>query len=152
MDATNNDHVNELLWLWHGWSLYTPKRHPKLNLDQRPETLDLHLGGRHAFADFSGSKFSHSKINMGVPQGGDLSPILFNIYLTLLPDPSSNVLMMSYADGCTVFALGVNIDHISARITAIIVEFSGIGNFDYLLPNHLFLPSLRGRKKWLNVD
>ena len=68
-----------------------------------------YLGGRQAFVDFREQKSSHRKIKMGVPQGGVLSPIFFNIYLTSLPDSPLKVSMVSYADDSTVFASGVNV-------------------------------------------
>ena len=63
------------------------------------------LGGRQAFIEFRGQKSSYRKIKMGLPQGGDLSPILFNIYITSLQVPAASVAMVSFADYYTVFSL-----------------------------------------------
>ena len=53
--------------------------------------LANYLNGRQAFVEFRGQKSKYRKIKMGVPQGGVLSPILFNMYLAKLPIPTPDV-------------------------------------------------------------
>lgn len=40
-----------------------------------------YIQGKQTFVEFRGTKSKHSQIQQGVPQGGVLSPLLFNIYL-----------------------------------------------------------------------
>ena len=53
---------------------------------------------------------------MGVLQGGVLSPILFNFYISLLPPPPPGIHLISYADDCTSAASGVNVEETPNRI------------------------------------
>ena len=48
---------------------------------------------------------------------GVLPPIVFNLCLVLVPDPPSNVSLVLYADNCTAFVSGLNINDISGNIT-----------------------------------
>lgn len=53
--------------------------------------LSNYLNGRQTYVDFRGTKSKHRKVKQGVPQGGVLSPILFNLYLRDLPQPPEGV-------------------------------------------------------------
>ena len=99
MDSTNNDHVNGQRRLA---PFLIPERYTKF--------LDLQLGGRQAFVEFRRQKSSYRRIKVGV-----LLPVLFNIYLTSLLEPSLDIPFVSYSDDCTVFASGVDIDDICTK-------------------------------------
>ena len=45
-------------------------------------------------------------VKLGVPQGGVLSPTLFNSYMTRLPQPPCGITLFSYADDCIVLSNG----------------------------------------------
>ena len=42
------------------------------------------------------------KVKQGVPQGGDLSPMLFKMYMSKVPLPDSDVHLVTYADDITL--------------------------------------------------
>jgi hypothetical protein len=60
-----------------------------------------YLKGRKAFTVFSNQQSNQRIIRTGVPQGGVLSPALFNLYLSDLPLPPPGVQVVSYADDIT---------------------------------------------------
>ena len=78
--------------------------------------LCAYLRGRQTFTEFRGEQSGYRKVRSGVPQGGVLSPALFNAYMARLPTPPDPVHITSYADDCTVYASGVNIDDICSNI------------------------------------
>ena len=59
--------------------------------------ISKYFGGRQAFVEFRGQQSPHRRIKMGY-QGKHLSLILFNIYLTSLPELPSNTAFIPYAD------------------------------------------------------
>ena len=56
--------------------------------------------------EFRGQKSKYRRVKQGVPQGGALSPALFNYYLSTLPTPPQDIQVVSYADDITVMAQG----------------------------------------------
>ena len=62
--------------------------------------LAAYLRGRHQYVEFRGCKSKHRVVRQGVPQGGVLSPLLFNLYLASMPDPPPDIRLISYADDC----------------------------------------------------
>ena len=49
-------------------------------------------------------------MRQGVPQGGVLSPLLFNINMSKMPPPPGNIKLLTYADDSTVLKSGKKID------------------------------------------
>ena len=50
-----------------------------------------YLQGRQTYVDFRGTKSKYRKVKQGVPQGGVLSPLLFNLYLRNIPQPPAGI-------------------------------------------------------------
>ena len=55
-------------------------------------------------------------MNQGVPQGGVLSPTLFNLYMAKMPSPPGNIKVETYADDTTALNSGVDIDKICTEL------------------------------------
>jgi hypothetical protein len=75
-----------------------------LNTETPPTIIKFisnYLKGRKSFTLFSNHKSNKRIIRTGVPQGGVLSPILFNLYLSDLPNPPPGVNVVTYADDIT---------------------------------------------------
>ena len=68
--------------------------------------LGVYLRNRQAIPEFRGVRSKYRHIKMGVPQGGVLSPTLFNSYMARLPQPPSGITLFSYADDCIVLSTG----------------------------------------------
>jgi len=60
-----------------------------------------YIRGRKAQTVYNNIKSKKQNIKSGVPQGGVLSPSLFNLYLSDLPKAPSNVIIAAYADDLT---------------------------------------------------
>ena len=59
------------------------------------------IKGREAYTTYRNHTSRQRQFKTGVPQGGFLSPTLFNIYTSDLPPPSAPVQVMPYADEIT---------------------------------------------------
>ena len=68
-----------------------------------------YIQGRQTYVDFRDKQSKRRKVKQGVPQGGVLSPLLFNLYLRNIPTPPPGIQLVSYADDCTILATGTNI-------------------------------------------
>ncbi|WP_333764851.1 reverse transcriptase domain-containing protein [Streptomyces sp. IBSBF 2390] len=66
--------------------------------------LCSYLHGRHTYVEFRDSKSRQRKVKQGVPQGGVLSPLLFNFYMREQPTPPQDVTIVTYADDCTLLS------------------------------------------------
>ena len=78
--------------------------------------LCSYLRGRQTYVIFRGSKSPLRKMKQGVPQGGVLSPILFNLYMSKMPLPPGNIRLVSYADDSNVLNSGIEIPEVCEEI------------------------------------
>ena len=78
--------------------------------------LCAYLRGRQTYVEFRGSKSSYRKMRQGVPQGGVLSPVLFNLYMAKMPQPPEGTKLGTYADDTTVARSGPLIEPICQEI------------------------------------
>ena len=61
-----------------------------------------HIKGRKSYTTYRNHTSRQRQFKTGVPQGGVLSPTLFNIYTSYLPSPSAPVQVMANADDLTM--------------------------------------------------
>ena len=66
--------------------------------------LESYLSNRHQFVTVNGYKSKTKEINIGVPQGSVLGPLLFLIYINDLPLSTRNMKSILFADDTTLFA------------------------------------------------
>ena len=78
--------------------------------------LFSYLRGRSTFVEFRGKKSRRKKMKQGVPQGGVLSPLLFNLYMSKMPQPPTKVKLVTYADDGTILSSDKKIEPICDKI------------------------------------
>ena len=61
-----------------------------------------YIKGRRAYTTYINHTSRQRQFKTGAPQGGVLSPTLFNIYTSDLPPPSALVQVMAYAEDITI--------------------------------------------------
>ena len=61
-----------------------------------------YIKGRRAYTTYRNHTSRQRQFKTGAPQGGVLSPTLFNIYTSDLPPPSALVQVMAYAEDITI--------------------------------------------------
>ena len=74
--------------------------------------LCAYLRGRQTFVEFRGERSKFRKMKQGVPQGGVLSPTLFNLYMSKMPLPPNNIVLVTYADDSNVLNSGITKEEI----------------------------------------
>ena len=65
--------------------------------------IESYLSNRHQFVTVSGYKSKTKEINIGVPQGSVLGPLLFLIYINDLRLSTRNMKSILFADDTTLF-------------------------------------------------
>ena len=78
--------------------------------------LASYLNGHQVYTEFRGCRSKFRIVTQGVPQGGALSPLLFNLYMSKMPNPPGKVKVFTYADDTTVLNSGPTIPTICAEI------------------------------------
>ena len=64
--------------------------------------IENYINGRKTYRPYINHTSSQRQFKTGVPQGGVLSPTLFNIYTTDIPPPRAPVQVMVYAEDITI--------------------------------------------------
>ena len=90
--------------------IYRTDLHPTLK-----KFLSSYLRGRQTQVIFRGKKSSFRKLKQGVPQGGVISPILFNFYMSKMPIPDE-CSVITYADDTTIIASDTKLGPICRKI------------------------------------
>ena len=80
--------------------------------------LCAYLRGRQTFVVFRNSNSKYRKVKQGVPQGGVLSPLLFNLYMSTMPQPPGNIRLITYADDSNILGSGPKIRPVVKKINS----------------------------------
>jgi len=110
----------------------------KLQETTTPPTLIKYVAnyikGRKAFTQYNNANSKQQTLRTGVPQGGVLSPILFNLYVSDIPQPPPNVQLESYADDLNPLSSHENIHKAESALQPYLNEL-----FDWTVENDLQL-------------
>ena len=68
-----------------------------------------YIRGRQTYVEFRGAKSRVRKMRQGVPQGGVLSPLFFNLYMAPMPPPPPPIKVITYADDGNALCSGPKI-------------------------------------------
>jgi hypothetical protein len=92
----------------------------KLQHTNTPPTIvkyvSNYIKGRKAYTTYNNTTSSQKIFHTGVPQGGVLSPTLFNIYTSDIPTPHSPVNLSTYADDISTTSTHTNIQSAEQNI------------------------------------
>ena len=83
-----------------------------------------YIRGRKAFATCNNKTSTQRQFRTGVPQGGVLSPTLFNIYTSDIPSPPPNINITVYADDITMTSTDTNRQIARAKLQPCLQEMA----------------------------
>ena len=83
-----------------------------------------YIKGRKAFTTYNNKTSTQRQFKTGVPQGGVLSPTLFNIYTSDIPSPSPNINITVYADDITMTSTDTNKQIAQAKLQPYLQEIA----------------------------
>lgn len=76
-----------------------------------------YLSNRQQYVEYNGSTSNTSEIELGVPQGSVLGPLLFIIYMNDLPDNLLKAKCLLFADDTTIYDNNPNINNLYGSLT-----------------------------------
>ena len=83
-----------------------------------------YIKGRKAFTTYNNKTSTQRQFKTGVPQGGVLSPTLFNIYTSDIPSPPPNINITVYADDITMTSTDTNKQIAHAKLQPYLQEIA----------------------------
>ena len=86
--------------------------------------LAAYICGWSTFMEFRGQTSKMRKVRQGVPQGGVLSPALFNSYMSSIPTPPNNITLLSYADDITMLLSSIKPEQACTHINSYLGELA----------------------------
>ncbi|GAB0099134.1 hypothetical protein DMENIID0001_149740 [Sergentomyia squamirostris] len=86
--------------------------------------LHGYLTGRLTSVEFRNKRSGARVLRQGVPQGGVLSPLLFNLYMSHLPSPPPGLTLVSYADDVSVLATGNDLAEMTRELNSYLQELN----------------------------
>ena len=82
--------------------------------------LSDYLSNRKVITIVNGCPYDSLITNRGVPQGGILSPLLFNLYINDISSVSFNGSLSLYADDCLLYCSGINQADLYSNLSSLI--------------------------------
>jgi len=86
--------------------------------------LSAYLRGRETKCSFQGTQSKCFKVKTGVPQGSVISPALFNAYVSDLPQPPTDINLISYADDITIYSSNSSVPAIEQSLNTYLQSVS----------------------------
>ena len=83
-----------------------------------------YIKGRKAFTTYNNKTSTQRQFKTGVPQGGVLSPTLFNIYTSDIQSPPPNINITVYADDITMTSTDTNKQIVQAKLQPYLQEIA----------------------------
>ena len=123
--AFDTVHIDILLKKLHKYGI----RHNALKI------MTSYLSGRTQCVKIRNSYSTSKSVNMGVPQGSILGPLLFLLYINDLPKVSPNITCLSYADDTAIIFKDNSIDSLQATINNILPLISDWFHANFLSLN-----------------
>ena len=96
--------------------------------------LESYLSNRKQFVSANGAQSSTKDITIGVPQGSVLGPLLFLIYINDLPNASTKMMSILFADDTTMYACHDNVINLTNIMSEELLKVS-----NWLMDNSLTL-------------
>ena len=97
--------------------------------------MKSYLNNRKQFVNVNNTSSTIQGLKYGVPQGSILGPLLFIIYINDLPNISTNVHFIMYADDANIIITGSTMDEIKSKTHALLTKLTEWVNLSALKLN-----------------